>query len=486
MAPNRRAVGVATNRSLLIAIGLAAGLLALPLIGARSRNFAGLQFVALEPLILAGVAIGWIAADRLAARRIAPLLIVALIGALAIVIWVTSRLVVFPERGGGLTAVTVLVAGMAGGVLVRGTAPDRRSPASLVAIAAMTLWLMYDLTRVPFGPLRDLQLYLNAGKAAAAGVTPYLQAPLDTLPDSNHLPFVYAPPTIPVLRVLAEFPLVVAEGIWIVVMLAAAVGALWLLGVRGRWLVVMLAWPPIAIGVSVGNVAIFLFLALAAGFWVGPLLIVGGYFKPQSAILAFWLVRERRWRAIAIGVGIVVALALVTLPFTGTRAWFDWAAALGQFQATTDQFPTLKALSLTHSVPLVIAVLAVAVAVGLALLGRGRNGLARLGLASIVASPTLYVHGLTALLPGALALRPELLWFVLGLGPWVGNGVSAWLAVVIVFVSLIASRDDLPIPSDLSPGEADIHPGGRTRRVWPERGDAPGISAGSWPEGRSR
>lgn len=468
MALDRPALLDATNRSRLVAIGLAAALLALPFTANQGPVFGGLSFAAVVACILPGVALGWGAADRLAARRIPSLAIVSIIAAGSILIFVTSRLVVFREPGFGRAAVTLLVAGIAGGLLVRGTAADRRSRASLVAIAAMTLWLTFDLTRLSFAPLRDLHLYLAAGSAAAAGASPYLGAPLDAVPDANHQPFVYPPPAIPLFRLLEDLPLVVAQGIWVAALLAAAVGALWLLGVRGRWLVVMLGWPAIAVGVSVGNVAIFLFLMLAAGFRAGALLVVGGLIKPQAAILALWLVRQRRWRSIAIGLAIVVALVLVTLPLTGLQAWFDWAASLGHFQATTDRFPAMKGQSLTRSLPVAVAVLAGVVAVVLAFLGRGRNGLARFGVASVVVSPTLYLHGLTALLPGTLALRPELLWFVLGLGPWIGNGSSAWLAVLIVFASLlIARRDDLPVPPDLSPGEADVHPAGRTPRVWP-------------------
>jgi hypothetical protein len=472
MAANRpdwRAVG----RSPVVAIGLAAGLLALPLMTPSNSAFGGLGFAALEALLLPGVALGWVAADRLAALRIPSLAIAAIVTAGGIGAWFVARQILFTEIGQARTAVTVLAIAVAGGALVRGTTFDRRSLASVVAIAAMTSWLTYDLPRVTFRPLQDLHLYLGAFSSASAGASPYLRTPLTELAELAQPPFVYPPLTIPVFRFLARIPLPVAEGLWLVAMLAAALGGLWLLGVRGRWLVAMLGWPPIAIGVSVGNVGMVSFLLLAAGFWVGALLIVGGVFKPQSLIPALWLVRHGRWRAIALGAGIVLALALVTLPLTGLQAWFDWVASLGHFQATTDRFPAMKGFSLTRSLPAVIAILFGLVAVGLALLGRGRNGLARLGAASVVASPTLYLHGLTAILPGTLALRPELLWFVLGLGPWIGTGSSAWLAVGIVFVSLlIAGSDDLPIPSDLSPGEADIHPAGQAQRVWPERGEA--------------
>ena len=157
----------------------------------------------------------------------------------------------------------------------------------------------------------------------------------------------------------------------------------------------------------------FGFLLFALTYRVGAAVVAGAVLKPQFLVPVLWLARERRWRSLIIGVAVVAAAALI------------------------------------------------------ALLGRGRNGLARLGLASVVASPTLYLHGLTLLLPGTLALAPDVLWFVLALGPWIGSGVSAWIGVVVVAVALVARpMDDLSIP-ELRESEADLHPAGSVGTVWP-------------------
>jgi hypothetical protein len=116
-----------------------------------------------------------------------------------------------------------------------------------------------------------------------------------------------------------------------------------------------------------------------------------------------------------------------------------------------------------------LAVVLTAFSIGVAFVGRGRNGLARFGLAGIVSSPTLYVHGLSPLLAGALGLGPELLWFSLGLGPWWIGFPSAWLAMGLVGLALLVRRgNDLDLPSDLSPARADLHPLGHTGQVWPD------------------
>ena len=122
--------------------------------------------------------------------------------------------------------------------------------------------------------------------------------------------------------------------------------------------------------------------------------------------------------------------------------------------------------SLEHVVGPVLALVISAAAIGFALLRRGRNALARYGLASVIASPTLYLHGLSPLLAGMLILGPELLWFTLGVGPW---RLGAWITMAVVGLALLrASGNDLRSPSDLSRDRADLHPAGRFGQVWPE------------------
>ena len=109
------------------------------------------------------------------------------------------------------------------------------------------------------------------------------------------------------------------------------------------------------------------------------------------------------------------------------------------------------------------------VAVAAALVARGRRGLARFGVATVVASPTLYAHGLATLLPGALSMRPAVLWLVLGLSSGPSHFALQWLAVGIVGIALLTrSTDDLDVPETRSAGDGDLHPLGRGRRVWPD------------------
>jgi hypothetical protein len=444
-----------------------------------------------EVFALLGVVLGWLVLDRLAALGVPIVGIVLVIGAIMAGGVLVASVDVL--QGFGITHAMdlILAVSFVFGGFVRGVTDGRRSMASIVAIAAVTSWLTYDIPRLPYQPLRDIHLYLGAGATALSGASPYLTAPVTSVANPDKLPFVYPPFTIPLFELLASLPQPIADGIWVGGSVAAVIAAFWLLGIRGRWLVVLLAWPAPAVGIAVGNVASYTFLLFVLGFRFGAAIILSGAFKVQSVIPTLWLIRQRRWREIVIGIAILAVAALVSIPIVGLQTWSDWPNGLRFFQESLHSFAGIEGLSLARRFGPTLVLVITIVAVGLALLGHGRNGLARFGLASIVGSPTLYLHGLSPLLPGALFLGPELLWFFLGLGPWaVGRIQSAWLAMALVLVALlVARRDDLRLPTDLSPARADLHPAARTGQVWPDpsppRGQVaiPANPEGSGPSG---
>ncbi|HEU0237161.1 MAG TPA: glycosyltransferase 87 family protein, partial [Candidatus Limnocylindrales bacterium] len=318
----------------------------------------------------------------------------------------------------------------------------------VLPLMALASFLLIDALELSRGnPLRDLRLYLLAGERFLDGVAVYRTAPLTALLDDPSLyPFLYPPPVIPIVALLAALPYPLVAGAWVLMSLAALVAGLRALGVRWQWIPLLLAWPGVFVGLWVGNVAIPAFLFLALALRLPALLALGPLFKVQLAIPALWLVRERRWAALAGGVGAVLIGVLVTLPIVGVGAWFDWWAGLRAFQASQAAFQGLYALALPRLLPYAAFLVVAAAVVGWALVGRGRDGLARLGLASVVASPSLYRHGFLSALPQVLRLDASLVWLVLGAGVtlnglWLGVALAAAASVL----DLIRRRGSDPL-----------------------------------------
>ncbi len=457
----RRFIG--QRSSWMLAAALATSLLALPAMSITASDvFRGLSYPTLESLSLSGVVLGWLLTDRLPVIARSRWLRIGILGLLL----VTGYQLAIR----GAAAFDIIAVGVLAGAVIRGGHGRPRDPALLVALAAMATWITYDVPNVVYKPMRDLHTYLAAAGDALVGHSAYLQGPLTVAPDWDHNPFVYPPFTLPLFEILARLPLLAVEVGWLATSAAAVLIGLRLIGVRGRWVVGLLAWPVFAIGLSVGNVAGFGFLCFALGYRFAALLVVAGVFKLHSGIPALWGIRERRYREVALGIAAVAALVIVTIPLTGLAAWGEWARALGYFEQGLDRFD-MRGPSITGSLPTVLAVIVSVAAIGLALLRRGRNGLARFGLASIVVSPTLYLHGFAPLLPGAMTLRPEIMWFVLAVVPWDAWGLpvsGGWVAVAIVAAALLRSSGDaLSGPGDLSDAAADLHPTGAGGQVWP-------------------
>jgi hypothetical protein len=449
----------------LTSVVLAAVLVAMPIPYGRGRAFGSLSVAEVEVLALLGVLAGWVVLDRLNAVR-SP----AGWAALASLAIAVGGWVVWSRLGLRQDLATVLAISFVFGGLLRGR-ESVRSATSLVAIAAVTTWLTFDFWHLPDGPLRDFHLYLEAGKTALAGGSPYLTAPVTSIADRVGLPFVYPPFTIPVFELLASVPGLLSDVFWVGGSILAVVAAFWLLGVRRRWLIVLLAWPSVAQGIAVGNVASFTFFLYALGFRVGAAIVLSGMFKVQSMIPAIWLVAERRWRELIAGIAVIAVIAAISLPVVGLNTWLAWPDGLRHFQESLNRFRVLEGRSTLRLVGPILAIVVSVGAVGFALIRRGRNALARFGLASVRASPTLYLHGLSPLLAGMLILGPELLWFTLGVGPW---KLGSYATIAIVGLALLrAVGNDLRTPSDLSRERADLHPAGRFGQIWPE-----------WPPGR--
>jgi hypothetical protein len=370
----------------------------------------------------------------------------------------TSNGVTFP----GLWAVLVV-----GSSVVWRLARGRLGPVEFLAVLAAWGMVLGDVTQFWSQAFRDLHIYVKAGEHFLDGEPVYMTEVLRTRPDDlSNYPYLYPPLTLPLVAGLSLLPGVVVDWGWLGLSMAVAVWSLRRFGLSWPWAIAALLWPPFFQGLYVGNVAVPLLGLFAAAPYARRAagLVIAPVFKLYSGVATLWLVGERRWRELAVGVVFVVFVALVTLPIVGVGSWLDWLNALRIYRQSEMALPNyLYGFGFPRYIP-ELAWVAVASVVVVAALGlRGKAGLARLGLATVVASPTVFAHGFLVAVPAFLSIRSVWLWASLGvtsvapdLGWWaaVGVAVAAWFVPALRRVP--ATPDDR------------LHPLGRVVEPWPD------------------
>ena len=339
------------------------------------------------------------------------------------------------------------------------------TPVAYIAIAAIWGILLTDSTNFTSQALRDLHIYLKAGQHFIDGQAVYLTEPLRARPgDLSNYPFLYPPLTLPAFALLSPFPWPLVDAAWLAASTAIAVWSLRRFGLSWRWTLAALLWPPFMQGLYVGNVMVPLvalfaaapFARRAAGLAVAPV------FKIYSAITTLWLIREGRLLELAVGGAFVVFVALATLPMVGVGLWSDWLKGLGLYRESQPVLPnSLYGIGLPHYAPEWLWLLVATVVVVLALMARGREGLTRLGLATVIASPSLYAHGFVVATPAYLSLRSVWLWTAVAI-TGVAPGLGWWLAIALLIASWY-----VPALRRSSTRE-EVHPLADVLEPWPE------------------
>jgi hypothetical protein len=321
------------------------------------------------------------------------------------------------------------------------------TPVALMAMGSVVGMVLTDVTSVWSQNLRDLHLYVRAGDHFLRGQQIYLDWLFTIRPaDLSNYPFLYPPLTLPFFAVLARLPTVLVDPAWVAVSVAAAVATLRAIGVRGALILVFLVWPPVFQGIQVGNVVIFAGLLFAIAPRWGAGLVIAAIFKLYSGLAALWLIREGRIRQLLAGIGIVLGLAVVTLPLTGLDRWREWLAGLDWYRASQPFLPgSLYGIGLARWLPFIVSAGIAGIVVIIALRSRGTEALARLGVATIVASPSLYAHGLIVAVPAMLRLREPWLWLVLGITS-VAPGIGWWAGIALIVVGWFVTPMQRPDP----------------------------------------
>ena len=95
----------------------------------------------------------------------------------------------------------------------------------------------------------------------------------------------------------------------------------------GRWTLVLLALPPVALELYHGNVHLLIAVAIALGFrhpWTWAFVILT---KVTPGIGLLWFAVRREWRSLGIALGVTAAVSLVTL-IVAPHLWREWIDSL--------------------------------------------------------------------------------------------------------------------------------------------------------------
>lgn len=141
--------------------------------------------------------------------------------------------------------------------------------------------------------------------------------------------FRYAPPVALVMAPLRALPWEALVAGW----LAAQLACLYAIG--GRWLLALVLFPPVWMDLLYGNVNVMLAAAVVVGFrysgaWAFVLLT-----KVTPGIGLLWFAVRREWRALAIALGVTLAVVLVSIAVQGAGIWQEWIESLRASSATS-------------------------------------------------------------------------------------------------------------------------------------------------------
>lgn len=298
----------------------------------------------------------------------------------------------------------------------------------------------------------DLEIPLRAASHWASGGQAYPASAM-LVRSGPDLPFLYPPYLLPLLAPIAALPRDIVTGVWLVSCFLCAVWTCRRLAIPWLAIAFVLAWPPFAEGLITGNVQIWSFAAFVALLYVpvngvlrqrpipsrdardGIAAVAVGALKVTQLLPVLYLAR-RRVRAAAIGVGALAALVLVTLPLTGLAIYGDW---LAQLQRAADPAWTVGGVAIGRSIGIPDVAFEV-VGVALALSVRGRDSAAWLGIALLIATPSVHGYTFLFLLPGLLTIRRDIAIPIAALFIGVYHAEAWWLAAALVTGSLVAMQ----------------------------------------------
>lgn len=307
--------------------------------------------------------------------------------------------------------------------------------------------------------LQDFGIFRTAALQVVHGRSPYVDPNATALAHFDK--FVYPPIAALLFAPFAALPGEAARVLMFLAGLAAVLGALRLLGVEDwRCYGVAVVSAPAINSLALGALTSFLLLgaALAWRYRDTPAgTAVAAAFTAVLKLflwpLAVWLLVTRRWRALVICAAAALVLLLggwAVIGFAGLRDYPTLVHVLERIEGPVS-YSTVALLGLSGGAETAVTValsLAAVVAIWLAAHGPGgdRRALAVAILASLVATPLVWLHYLLLLYVPIGLYRPRLsgLWF-LPLVLWItplthSQGVTWRIALVLGVVGAVALR----------------------------------------------
>ncbi len=346
---------------------------------------------------------------------------------------------------------------------------DQSGPANRQLTRALALLLVFVIiislpAFLAWMPGTDLEIPLRAASRWSDGGTPYVASSFAETSGTG-LPFLYPPFVLPVLSAIVGLPRPLVLGAWLVLLLAVAIWTCRRFSVPWAAVPLVLLWPPFMEGLVAGNVQVLQLAAFVALFFVpgrpwearprswtragendragrwgddaryGLYAAAIGAVKSTQLLALVWLLRLRP-RAAIIGGATLAAVALAMLPFTGLALYRDWMDQLGR-AADLSWAPAGAPLDFMIGRPL--ALVAAGLAVGAMFFVRGRDAGAWVGIAMLVAAPSLHGYGMLLLLPTLLILRRDIA-ITLAILIARYNPYSWWISIGIAAACLAASK----------------------------------------------
>ncbi|MGH2454705.1 MAG: glycosyltransferase family 87 protein [Candidatus Limnocylindria bacterium] len=221
------------------------------------------------------------------------------------------------------------------------------------------------------------------GKPFGVDAHPYWSVPLSdpySGPEAG-LPgaYLYSPAFLHAITPLRLLPWEWFIGIWIA---AELVALAWLLTPAGA--LVALAFPPILSEVLIGNVHVFMAVALALSIRFPATWLLALLTKPTLGVGIAYYIARRAWRSVAVALGVTLVVVAVSFAI-GPGLWLDWVERIQGAESRG---------GLAWTVFLVVRLV---LAMGLAWYAGWRGRPAFLPLAAYLALPIPWLEGLALL-----------------------------------------------------------------------------------------